>query len=558
MPLESFGAVARWLRETKGFKQVRPTLEGAKAFRGTIQCGAHSIGIRLEIVDWDFVDYPHLFLESVPAELKGFRPHVMESGDLCYLQRGSIVLDRFRPAEATARCLLQAQQTLEELASAQEYRFEAHDEFGFYWTEVPVFTGSIDPAKGRARLLWVESVDRNFHVLTQEPAEADWLARSVSGKVQSKMEIPVWLIASERYPSVDQEGLPHTIKETLAWLKRWDSAASRGLESLLEQKEYLNQPIVAFLFSSPVGWFGFVLELDPIHRASYKRKPARYRQFLYAKGGATVVKRIHGVDVSPAFVHTRNVDSPSLLGKRVAVIGCGAIGGYIAHGLIRLGAGAGPKGRLTLIDPESVLPGNLGRHVLGFPALLLSKAEALKDQLSAEFPYASVRAFTGDAREYTQLFEEDLIIEATGDEAFSIALGRLHQERLQASLLAPPVLHAWIAGNGEAAQALFVDGKKGGCYRCMWVDEADGKMRDRFPLLKNDVKVKYLGCQAVTMFPVSAAMSGAALAADMVIDWLRGDPSPRFRTRIRENADAFAVKNQNLPRIESCPACRRT
>src|SRR5207302_5319320 len=98
-----------------------------------------------------------------------------------------------------------------------------------------------------------------------------WLASSVGGKVQTNKEIPVWLIPSERYPSVGQQGLPHTIKETLAWLKRWDIAASRRLEGLLEQKEYLNHPMVAFLFSSPVGWFGFVLNLDPTHRISYKR-----------------------------------------------------------------------------------------------------------------------------------------------------------------------------------------------------------------------------------------------------------------------------------------------
>jgi molybdopterin/thiamine biosynthesis adenylyltransferase len=558
MSLESFGAVARWLREAKGFKQVRGTLAGAKAFRGTIQCHRHPIGIRVEIFDWDFVSHPSIFLESIPAELEGFRPHVMASGALCYLQKGSIVLDRFRPAEAVARCLLQAQQTLEDLTSAEEYRFEAQDEFGFYWTEVSVLTGTINPAKPRARLLWVESADRKFHVLTQEPAEADWLARSVGGKVQASMEVPVWLITSERYPSIDQQGLPGTIKEMLAWLKRWDIAASRRLEGLLEQKEYLNHPTVAFLFSSPVGWFGFVLQLDPTHRNSYKRRPARYRQYLYAKGGATPVKRIHGVDVSPAFIHTRNVDTPSLFGKRVAIIGCGAIGGYIAHSLIRLGAGAGNKGRLTLIDPDSVLPGNLGRHVLGFPALLLPKAQALKDELSSQFPYTSVRAFVGDAREHARLFDEDLIIDATGDEAFSIALSRSHQERLQVSSSTPPMLHAWIAGNGEAAQCLFVDGKKGGCYRCMWVDEPEGKMKERFPLLKSDIKVRYLGCQAVTIFPVSAAMSGAALADDMVIDWLRGDPVPRFRTRVRENADTFAVKSQNLTRIEGCPSCRRT
>jgi hypothetical protein len=202
-------------------------------------------------------------------------------------------------------------------------------------------------------------------------------------------------------------------------------------------------------------------------------------------------------------------------------------------------------------------PGNLGRHVLGFPALHLGKADALVKELSGEFPYAQLRPLKGDVRDHYALFEEDLIVDATGEEALSIALAGMHQERLRGRG-APPLLHAWVAGNGEAVQALFVDGKKGGCYRCMWVDDPEKGMRERIRLLKKPPVTRFLGCQSVTMFPVSAAMSAAALASDIVIDWLAGDPSPRFRTRARENAEAFHAKNQDLAKLESCPACKRT
>lgn len=54
---------------------------------------------------------------------------------------GAIVLNRFKPAEAVARCLLRAQETLEELAGGGEFRFEVQDEFGIYWNEGSVYTG---------------------------------------------------------------------------------------------------------------------------------------------------------------------------------------------------------------------------------------------------------------------------------------------------------------------------------------------------------------------------------------------------------------------------------
>ena len=556
MSLESFGLVARWLR-TKGFKQVRARRAGAKAFRGDLTCQGQSVRVRIEISDWDFLAYPRIFLESTPVALKGFRPHVLSGGDLCYYTHGAIVLNRFKPAEAVARCLLRAQETLEKIASGSEFRFGIQDEFGYYWSQGTVYAGHVDAQRKTARLMYVDAGERTCYVLTQTGDEPAWLAQALGGSTKPQGEIPVWLIETAQQPSVDAEGgLPETIKETLEWVKRWDPVSFQRLTALLERKDYLDHRVVAFVFCSSVGSFGFSLALDATHCRAYKRKPAQYRQYLYSKGARTPVTRIFGVDITPRFVHTRNIQGNSLLGKKVAVIGCGAIGGYLAHALIRLGAGVGDTGRLTLIDYDSMYPGNLGRHVLGFQALGLAKADALKSELKGQFPYVQLRALRFDVREHFTLFEEDLILDASGEDALSIALAGLHQEQLRGGR-ATPLLHTWVVGNGEAVQALFVDGKKGGCYRCMWVDDPEKGMKDRMPLLKKEALTRFVGCQAVTMFPVSAAMSAAALALDIVIDWVGGNPSPRFRTRMRENAEVFRVKSQDLPKLESCPACSR-
>ena len=451
--MESFGTVARWLR-ARDFKQIRPHGTGAKAFRGELSCRGHKVQIRIEISDWDFVFYPNIYIEAVPDVLKGFRPHVLSDGGLCYYTKGAIVLNRFKPAEAVERCLVRAQETLEEFADSGEFRFGIQDEFGFYWNQGVVYTGKINPKKRRARLVFVEGDGdrRKIYVLTQTDDEPQWLARAIGGSIEPQSEVPVWLIETERHPSIDAVGgLPKTIKDMFDWVKRWDPVSLQRLTSLLETREYLSFGVVAFVFASPLGLFGFQLELDPTRRSAYRRKPASYRQYLYNKGARTPVSRIYCIDISPEFVHTRNIQGNSLLGKKVAVIGCGAIGGYIAHALIRLGAGVGDTGRLTLIDYDLIQPGNIGRHILGFPAFNLDKANALKNELSVEFPYAKLRELKQDVREYHRLFEEDLIIDATGEESLSIALARMHQEHLHGRG-ASPLLHVWVAGNGEAVQ----------------------------------------------------------------------------------------------------------
>jgi len=554
----SFGPVARWLR-VRGFKQIRPQGTRAKAFRGDISCRGHKVQIRIEISDWDFVHYPNIYIEDIPDALKGFRPHVLSNGGLCYYTKGAIVLNRFKPAEAIERCLVRAQRTLEESADSHEFQFGIEDEFGLYWNQGVAYTGKLNPKKKRARLVFVKGEgDRGkMYVLTQTGDEPQWLARAVGGSIETQSEVPVWVIETEQHPSIDAVGgLPKTIKAMFDWVKRWDPVSFQRLTSLLETREYLSFGTVAIVFASPLGLFGFLMELDPMRSSAYRRKPASYRQYLYNKGARTPVSRIYCIDISPEFVHTRNIQGNSLLGKKVAVIGCGAIGGYIAHAMIRLGAGVGDAGRLTLIDYDLVQPGNIGRHVLGFPALHLDKADALKKELLMEFPYATVRELKQDVREYHRLFEEDLIIDATGEEGLSIALTCMHQQHLRGRG-ASPLLHVWIAGNGEAVQALIVDHRKGGCYRCMWVDDLKSGMKDRMPLLKERPTTRFVGCQSVTMFPVSAAMAAAALASDIVIDWLAGNPSPRFRTRARENADVFRVKNQDLTKLKACPACKR-
>lgn len=556
MDRQAFALVASSLR-ARGFRQVRASSQGAKAFRGGLSCRGETVGVRLEISDWEFVSYPRIFIESAPDCLKGFRTHIQAGGSLCYYTTGSTVLDQFKPAEAVARCLVSAEQTLAEMAGQTQVSFGIHDEFGLYWMQGPVYVGALANGSNSAQLSLVDSGDRKFHVLTQSGEETKWVASATGGRVA--WSVNTWLIDTKNQPAVDVKvGLPHTIKELFEWIKHWDPVAAQRLTSLLETKGYLEHAFVAVVFKNQVGPFGFLVEIDTQRARAYRRRPALYRQYLHTKGEKTRILRFYGVDISAAFIHSRNISTKSLIGKKVVVIGCGAIGGFVAHAVARLGAGVGGGGRLVLIDKDEIQPGNLGRHILGFPSLHVPKAEALEKELRGQFPYMNITAHLEDARVVSKLFDNDLLIDATGEESLSIALARAHHERAGSASGVPPLLHVWVAGNGEAVQGLFVDGKKGGCYRCMWTDDPKFGMKERFPLLKKAPKSSFVGCQSVTLFPVAAAMSAAALVGDMVIDWLEGDPSPRFRTRVRENAEVFRISSQDLARLKDCPACSRT
>lgn len=55
-------------------------------------------------------------------------------------------------------------------------------------------------------------------------------------------------------------------------------------------------------------------------------------------------------------------------------------------------------GKLTLVDMGSLEPGNLGRHRLGFSALIKKKAEAMCDELRRVAPGIDAVAVVGDIK----------------------------------------------------------------------------------------------------------------------------------------------------------------
>ena len=349
------------------------------------------------------------------------------------------------------------------------------------------------------------------------------------------------------------ERMPQTVKEVFAWLRTWDKALNANIQEVLAGKEYLNQKFAPFAIRSPVGWVGFGFDLDQDKRTRHANSPRNYRQFLHTAGGVQKIFRMSLIEVGSQYVHSRNLTFPDLRGRRIALVGCGAIGSFLALALARLGAGTGAQGNLSLIDSDLLGAENLGRHVLGYPSLQKSKVYALKDEITRQFPHHTVAAHFLDVQKHASLFDADLVIDATGEESVSEFL---NYRRIQTAPRVP-LLHTWIRGNGEAVQALWADSNGGGCYRCLLVPDKTEHRKQRFRVLKTDPIRRTEGCRAYTPYAVSAPMHAAALATDIVCAWLQGDPTPRFRTRRLETADVFITKNQNPSKMAGCPACAR-
>lgn len=537
-----------------GFKPIkRPG--SARCFIGELQCAKGPVKVRFEISDWDFTTYPTLVILERPTFLPALTPHVSGDGFQCYFAQGRVVLDRYRPDHAIWQCIEQAQRELDRLSGSPTYRErEFEQEFGAHWqigqrpSPIPVLVGDVS-GEGAVPCFGIGVDDGLYIIVASDEVQVKALTEARGWPAPKHMEIGTYVVRSNQSPTLPRERLPSTIAEIFTWIRSWDSAAMKRIHAVLGKREWQNFKAVQFLIESPAGWFGFFFHLNPNRTLMHRRKPSGYRQYLYNKGNELPITRISISQISPDFIHSRNLQVPSLKDLRITLIGCGSIGGYLAQALVKLGAGTG-TGSLTLVDPDLLAPGNLGRHFLGMDSLYKPKVVALQETLMRHLPHARIVAEARSAT-YPSDITGHLVVDATGEEAVSEAINA--NRRNESRPKGGSVLHTWIVGNGECAQALWVDHKKYACFRCM--RQNDPARTPRFSVIDHDPETRIVGCSAYTPYAVSAPMSASALAIDMIIDWLRGDVSPRFRTRPIEGADARKIKNQNVTPLEGCPGC---
>jgi len=270
------------------------------------------------------------------------------------------------------------------------------------------------------------------------------------------------------------------------------------------------------------------------------------------------IERFHCVRSTQLEVTDRNLDrNAPLTGLRIAIVGCGTIGGYLARALVQLGAGH--KGKLLLVDSDVFRPENLGRHILSVRHLSRNKASALGDQLQSDFPDLSVEAIAASAQaNFDRLTGYDLVVDATGDQQFSDALNAFALKFTEEGRSFPPTLFAMIFGNGVAAQSFLTSWTStSACYRCL---KPNFDQDWRFSPVKSstdEVFVSVRPCSRGAFIPygVSASMHAAALAAGHLIDFF----SEGYRDALRSVhivPDKTKGKlRRSVNRAVNCPAC---
>ena len=369
------------------------------------------------------------------------------------------------------------------------------------------------------------------------------LKLDVMGFEAKRERIPAYIVKTDVEPRPGQkEWPPKTVAEFLEWQRQLDGRCARKVEQRLGEASRLTKLDALVIIKSPKLLYGVHVHFDQSVLPEEKHAIARGTQRLYSYK----ISRLHVLRLDNEYLAQRNIPGmKTLAGKKIAVVGCGTIGGYLIDALAKAGAGTG-GGHLTIVDYEVLGPQNLGRHRLGMAHLFVNKASGMRLTLQFDNPSVSVRALEVDAR-HAHLGTVDLLIDATGDESLGHWLAASYANQI-------PMLSIWIEGPGIAVRGLMKMPGSSACYRCLCNHQRAGGL----PTVEGAMPVLRAGhgCEGLYVpFPATVSLQAAALGAEMALAWVNNAETPSLRTRITDSGYELATPDCDVLQAERCPAC---
>lgn len=525
----------------RGFEFVDKTDGGWFRLHGSLVPLQMDKGCRCEIqLDPTFIDLPRIRLLEFPPELPATVPHLGAGGELCYLDKGTVILDIYDPVGQSLACLQRASVVFGKIVKGEMIE-DLTEEFFAYWGGWPCLVDLQRKNLGQQHCIVAQANEISLWFITDNEDRTTEKIKSLGYQVTDSTVLTYRIKTDVQPRPMTSHWPPETVGDVLAWQSTLDSRCRRNIHKRIKEGERKKANGALIIIESPLMTYGFVVLYE--HQTPAKRRKLTSRKDL---SYGLKVMPVSVVRIDDQYLAQRNIpNSKTLAGKSITVVGCGTIGGYLSDMLVKAGAGT-CGGKLTLVDYDYLLPQNIGRHRLGFPALLLNKAEAMAKELKCLAPGAEIRALPVDVRQ-AQLGELDLLIDATGEESLGHWLcGRYPSPT--------PMLSVWIEGPGTAVRALLRVNASGACYRCLWHSNRRGKLRSTLDPLPTILAGH--GCEGLYVpFPASVSVHAASLGAEMALDWVNGEYSPTLRTRLIDRAHQLSAPDCDPLRDRECPLC---
>ena len=421
------------------------------------------------LIDRRFPHNPPLIaLARRPSRL--LWPHIEHDGVLCLLPASAEIVAR-APVEVTKSLLYSAVQLIEDSVDGRN-QDDFRAEFLSYWAGVDPYAAkfcSLVTPQPPNRVVRVWRGQR-FYLFSDDKAEAlSWLQHRFGER-----EKEVYLTEQAVLLWLDRPLHPREYPRTAGDVRRLARERTEQGAAILEGLVSKGPEEIAVLFGASTvhgPCFAGVTIPAPQPLQQYRgfrsgRVPPTVTTGRYL--GSTSIRRSSVDRVDPAWVHGRDHDphQSRLRAAKVAIIGCGSVGGSVAIKLARAGLG-----NLVLIDPEKLTWANVGRHSLGARYVDESKAKSLATIIQADYPHiASIEAHHSRCEDLMLQHSDilascDLIVSAIGNWN---AEGALNEWQLSNGCQ-PTIVYGWTESHACAGHAVAIT-STGGCLQCGFTD----------------------------------------------------------------------------------------
>lgn len=392
-----------------------------------------------------------------------FYAHVDSAGVICLLDDTAILKKTEMPELIAIDCFDKAIEILSILPGSEEYKKEVAREFNAYWAQLSseyIYT-NIECYSNNAYMELKVIKSGSYRIVSNDLNSSECL-------LQNNLRCK-----ADKYESVSCIAI------------RLRSFEVPPLKKVYKWKE-LRQLILGTITSSQKGKFKNFLnkKLKVINRyliliIPFPEGDIQMAFHLYCKNGnyskvekmvSCEVKPVSVVRIDYKFMVERGGASNKLFNKKILVLGCGSIGGYLINNLCQSGIN-----HLDILDDDIFTFENIHRHLLGFDEARLhkNKADIMKEWLERQYPYIDIDSLNFKDRSVEKFLMDsdrlrgyDLIISALGEPTINLEIDRI----LHAKSMSIPFVSCFNEPYGIGGHVVCSNITQNSCLRCLYTD----------------------------------------------------------------------------------------
>ena len=180
----------------------------------------------------------------------------------------------------------------------------------------------------------------------------------------------------------------------------------------------------------------------------------------------------------------------NLITKKISILGCGSLGGYLINALTEMGAND-----FKLIDKEVLAKENITRHICGLDCVDMYKVEAIKRKLENHYIDLKIETYTNDlykiiSDNLEELDDRDIHFIAVGDKALESYLIKKYND----GEIKGKMIILWVEPYAIGGHAIILNKKQSNIEECIYDEQWELKNR----ILENpgEFTDKEAGCQS--------------------------------------------------------------